>query len=427
MSNRQMPPLKLPDRTPHRDSPDFEHIPWWTTPDLTSVLTEVPPSLWCLLSDLTADPDSVDDHRLHIDGPTITRLMSALWMRRPIRPATPASREIPDQFTALLTVDIAAWREIGRLGAAWCLARLATFARHLNHPVSGCVHHRGEDTARIAWYLLTHAADGYLYTPALAARYDLDRPLDAEFVDAITTIARTSLTGKDTIEFGAGTGAITTIIAPYADSVLAIEPAVGMRRLLTRRAKDLRSVRVSGQDCMSLDLPSASADTVIEHSALCFVDEPLCAVTEACRLLRPGGTFVRILSSRQLPDEMTAFTAVFHAELRRLGNTRGRIVSSGNDQRITDWLADTGIPTRLDTIATWTSAHPLHHYAAPLRRGSYPYLSEVSDSDLRRAIDVALATTRLAWDTRITTQNTVATATSAPRNPVASHPDRTPR
>ncbi|WP_216916156.1 class I SAM-dependent methyltransferase [Nocardia noduli] len=410
----------LPPPVPIPTSPDFDHIPWWTTPHLSSVLDRIDPTTWSLLSELVTDPTAVPEQQLHSGGPAILRLMAALWMRRPLDTHIPTAAEIPDHFTPLLTTLPAAWRALGPTAAAWCLARAATFARHLHHPAHDHTGHHLDDLARVAWRLLTEDDGSYLYTAALAARYDSDRPHDPEYAEALTTLARTTLADRDVVELGAGTGAITTITAPHTHSLVAIEPAVGMREVLTRRTGELDQVQVIGQDCMNLELPDASADTVFEHAALCFVDEPLFAIAEIRRVLRPGGALVRIIPSYRPPEIFTTFAAEFHAELRRLGHPRGRIVSSGNDARITDWLATAAIDTRFDTLATWTSTHPLHHHTAPLLNGSYPYLAEVSAEHRRHALETALAATHLDPDTPITTTNAMSTATSSLGQP---HPD----
>ncbi|MFI6367963.1 class I SAM-dependent methyltransferase [Nocardia sp. NPDC050630] len=399
--------------TPRVDE-DFDYIPWWTTDTMSSVLNDVDTDTWCLLCDLVAGTTATIRHESPRNvAAVLTAVMEALWMRQPIRHTTaPADRQIPDRFAPLTTPepDI---RELGRIGAAWCVARLAAFTQDRPFPGRGCRHHRLDEIAAEARRILSDDDGSWLYTGSLAARYDHERPFATpEFVDAITTIANTWLSDRDAIEFGAGTGAITRIAALHTRSLIAIEPALGMRTELRQHMRHHDHVQIRGEDCMSVDLADACADVVFEHAALCFVDEPLFAVAEAARLLRPGGSLVRILSSTRLPDHVTAFTAEFHAQLRRLGHRRGRIVSSGNDSRITEWLASAGIVTRLDSIATWDSEQTLGSHAAPLLYGSYPYLSAIPADDRDRAMDAALAATHLDWETPIDCTYTVQAATS---------------
>ncbi|WP_028479054.1 class I SAM-dependent methyltransferase [Nocardia sp. CNY236] len=398
---------------PAQTTDDFEYVPWWTATTMNSVLDGIDTATWCLLCDLTAGTADISTDTPRATAATVAAVMEALWKRRPIRHTTaPSHRLLPERFTTLTSADPDI-TTCGRVAAAWCIARLAAFARHLRHTSGGCRHHQLADVASTARQILASDDGSWLYTASLAARYESDRPFAApEFAAAITTIANTLLSGRDTIEFGAGTGAVTRIAAPHTRSLVAIEPAAGMRAILHQRTSDLDHVQVRGEDCMSVDLPGACADAVFEHAALCFVDEPLFAVIEAERLLRPGGTLIRIISTTEPPEPVTTFTAAFHTQLRQLGYGPGRIVSSGNDPRITKWLSAAGIPTQIDTVATWTSEQPLHRHIAPLLHGSYPYLAIIPGDDRRRAIDSALTSTDLDLDTLIRSTHEVKTASS---------------
>ncbi|MCX4097761.1 class I SAM-dependent methyltransferase [Nocardia sp. alder85J] len=407
--------ITLPDSTVRTDD-DFTYIPWWTDTTVAALLAAVTAPLWCLLCDLVTGTGTVSDHRLRAAVPEVLAVMEALWLRRAPRPQPgPGGREVPGRFTALTGTDPGPWRDgTGRVGAAWCLARLTVYA-HRTGTAAACRcgrHDPAVTAAAVAWRTLTGDDGSYLYTTDLAGRYDQDRPHSPHFSHAITTIAATHLTGRVVAEFGAGTGAITGLLAPAAATVHAIEPAVGMRALLHRATTGTTAVRVRGEDCMAVTLPAQCCDAVAEHAALCFVDEPVYAVAEAARLLRPGGILLRLLSRRTHPPIVTDFTTAFHAALRRHGHPRGRIVSNGNDPRLTDWLATCGITTRLDTVATWTEPLPLHQVTAPLTHGSYPYLTAIPATDRARAVDTALAATGLSGDTILDTTVTVATATS---------------
>lgn len=395
---------------PARAADDFAYVPWWTTATMTSVLDDIDTATWCLLCDLTAD---IPKGNSHTAAATVAAVMEALWMRQPIRhTTTPSRRHVPERFIAL-TRDNPDLSRCGRVAAAWCVARLAVFTRHFPHISGGCRHHQLAEVAATARRILASDEGSWLYTAPLAARYDRDRPFAApEFTEAIATIAHSRLAGRDTIEFGAGTGAIARITAPHTRSLIAIEPSVGMRAVLQQHTSTFDHVQVRAEDCMRVDLPDACAEVVFEHAALCFVDEPLFAVAEAARLLRPGGALIRIISTTEPPEPVTAFNAAFHAQLRLLGHGPGRIVSSGNDPRITDWLSAAGIDTSTETIATWSSQQPLRRHIAPLLHGSYPYLSAIPDDDRRRAIDGALTATRLNPDTLIRGTHTVKTASS---------------
>jgi ubiquinone/menaquinone biosynthesis C-methylase UbiE len=82
---------------------------------------------------------------------------------------------------------------------------------------------------------------------------------------------------------------------PPGISLTAIEFSPEMLELARRRAAELgRKVDLRPGDAQELDLGDASFDTVICTLALCTIPDPRKAVSEANRVLRPGGRFVAL-------------------------------------------------------------------------------------------------------------------------------------
>ncbi len=92
------------------------------------------------------------------------------------------------------------------------------------------------------------------------------------------------------VEIGAGTG---LNLAHYPDDVTELnltEPEPGMRRKLARRLERRgRLARIIDAPAQRLPLADASVDTVVSTLVLCTVDDPLGALREIARVLRPGG------------------------------------------------------------------------------------------------------------------------------------------
>jgi SAM-dependent methyltransferase len=96
------------------------------------------------------------------------------------------------------------------------------------------------------------------------------------------------------VDVGAGTGLLTRALRRAAAQVVAVEPDERMRAVLRARSPDVRVVAGRGED---IPLPDGSADGVFVSSAWHWMDPEL-AVPEIARVLRPGGRFGVIWTSR---------------------------------------------------------------------------------------------------------------------------------
>ena len=140
---------------------------------------------------------------------------------------------------------------------------------------------------------------------SLAPR-DLDSPrlrshIEAALLDVVVLRSRGRLGDrlKETIgaltgtivELGPGTGVNLRYYAPGV-RVIAVEPNPVMRDKLATNAQrhgvdiDIRAVR--GE---RIDVDDGSADAVLATLVLCGVDDPAQVITEAHRVLKPGGSF----------------------------------------------------------------------------------------------------------------------------------------
>jgi ubiquinone/menaquinone biosynthesis C-methylase UbiE len=90
------------------------------------------------------------------------------------------------------------------------------------------------------------------------------------------------------LEIGAGTGFNFPYYAPEA-SVVATEPDPEMLRRAEPRARE-HGIELRAGPAEHLPFPDASFDTVVSTGVLCAVDDPVRALSEIRRVLRPGGT-----------------------------------------------------------------------------------------------------------------------------------------
>jgi ubiquinone/menaquinone biosynthesis C-methylase UbiE len=98
------------------------------------------------------------------------------------------------------------------------------------------------------------------------------------------------------VDLGAGTGFVTTAVAPLVSSVLAVDVSPAMAASLGQRAArdGLRNVSTEVSDLRAFQLPPASADLVVSSYALHHLldADKQALVARAARWLRPGGRLV---------------------------------------------------------------------------------------------------------------------------------------
>lgn len=98
------------------------------------------------------------------------------------------------------------------------------------------------------------------------------------------------------VDLGAGTGFVTTAIAPEVDSVLAVDVSPAMAKTLAGHAARAGqpNVRTQVADLRELRLPEASVDLIVSSYALHHLRDAdkRALAAETARWLRPGGRIV---------------------------------------------------------------------------------------------------------------------------------------
>lgn len=97
--------------------------------------------------------------------------------------------------------------------------------------------------------------------------------------------------GGDVVEYGAGFGSISLLLAPHCRSLHLVEPSKSLIAPLTGRVASLSHVSVS---CSTLErhvaeLPDDSLDGVVLVNVLEHVEHDRAAVAQLARVIRPGG------------------------------------------------------------------------------------------------------------------------------------------
>lgn len=157
-----------------------------------------------------------------------------------------------------------------------------------------------------------------IYFQAHAAAWDHIRALHAPEEEVETAILAMLSDGpfKLLVDLGTGTGRILELTAAHADRVLGFD--INRSMLAHARARlaahGIAHAQLRQGDIFRIDLPNASADAVIIHQVLHFLDGPEKAVAEAARILAPGG---RLLIVDYAPHGVEALREGFSH--RRLG------------------------------------------------------------------------------------------------------------
>ena len=117
--------------------------------------------------------------------------------------------------------------------------------------------------------------------------------------------ATEGLSGR-VVEIGFGSGTNIGSYPPEIDLVLAVEPSLTARRLAQRRlATSLTRVEFAGFDGEALELEDDSCDGALSTFTLCTVPEPLRALAELRRVLKPGAR-LHVLEHGLAPRPQTA-------------------------------------------------------------------------------------------------------------------------
>jgi ubiquinone/menaquinone biosynthesis C-methylase UbiE len=119
----------------------------------------------------------------------------------------------------------------------------------------------------------------------------------ASYLQALPALLDSSWSVGD---LGCGTGEVAAALAPFVTRVVAVDRSGEMLQAARRRLRDAQNVDVRRGDLESLPIDDASLDAAPLLLVLHHLPAPAAALSEASRVLRPGG---RIAIADMLPHD----------------------------------------------------------------------------------------------------------------------------
>lgn len=147
---------------------------------------------------------------------------------------------------------------------------------------------RGADHRDGRLYFYDSIADEF---DAIANPYDLHRRLEVVFEDLLGGM---ELRGRRVLDIGSGTGWFSQRAADRGATVTALD--IGMR--LLARVREKCACTAINADACALPFRAATFDVVISSECIEHSLEPLAAVREMARVVKPGGTLVLTTPNR---------------------------------------------------------------------------------------------------------------------------------
>lgn len=249
---------------------------------------------------------------------------------------------------------------------AWVFHRLARdglggrFAAWLAAALDTAAGLPAEDRARLAAVREERTRAAAAYFRANAKNWDSLRRMHADDAEVERTLVRL-LAGPDgreplgeLLDLGTGTGRMLELLGPLASRCEGIDLSHDMLTL-ARAALDrarLAHGSVRQGDLYRLPYAEAAFDVAVVHQVLHFLDDPLQAIAEAARILRPGGRLAVADFAPHAVEELRER----HAH-RRLGFAESEVLGWCREAGL-DPLGVAHIPGRPLTVTIWLARKP---------------------------------------------------------------------
>src|SRR5437588_5505424 len=133
-----------------------------------------------------------------------------------------------------------------------------------------------------------------------------DRMRDDLFGDRFHLGALAAFAQSDWVlgDLGCGTGETSAALAPFVQHVIAVDASAQMLQAARKRLQSFDNIELRRGDLEALPIDDARLDAATLMLALHYVPEPQRAMSEAARVLKPGG---RLLLVDMLPHDRDSY------------------------------------------------------------------------------------------------------------------------
>jgi ArsR family transcriptional regulator len=105
-------------------------------------------------------------------------------------------------------------------------------------------------------------------------------------------------------DLGCGTGALSAELAGRVAKVIGVDRSAAMLRAARKRTEELANVALHEADLERLPLPDRCCDAALLVLVLAYQEDPVPALAEARRILRPGGRLVVVDAARHADEDL---------------------------------------------------------------------------------------------------------------------------
>jgi ubiquinone/menaquinone biosynthesis C-methylase UbiE/DNA-binding MarR family transcriptional regulator len=161
-----------------------------------------------------------------------------------------------------------------------------------------------QDRLRLDERLRAHQPDASSFFAGAAAEWDR---LRAElYGKTFTHAAMLALLSPDMVvaDLGCGTASAAAQLAPHVGRVIGVDNSAAMLKAARKRSAGLKNIDLRRGDLEALPVQADSCDAAMLLLALTYVEDPTAVLTEAKRILKPGG---RAIIVDLLPNDRDDF------------------------------------------------------------------------------------------------------------------------
>ena len=185
-----------------------------------------------------------------------------------------------------------------------------------------------EDQRRLQIALAARRTKSQEFFSSSAGQWD--RLRDELFGDRFHLAALGAFIGAEATvaDLGCGTGQVSAALAPFVAHVIAVDASAAMLHAARDRLRQYQNVDLRRGELESLPVDDARVDAALLALVLHHIADPLSALKEAARILKPGGT---LLVVDMLPHDRETYR-----------QQMGHVWLGFDPEHITRWLADAG-------------------------------------------------------------------------------------